>query len=81
MIFFLGSRYALNDTQDTQILAGAIVDIDNGSTAALLEASRRFGENWIAEIEARMFFNVDNTDLLAPFADDDSLTLRMTRYF
>ena len=71
----------MNDIQDTQILAGGIVDIDNGSTAALVEASRRIGDNWIAEIEARIFFNVDNTDLLAPFADDDSLTLRVTRYF
>ncbi len=79
--FFLGSRYALNDIQDTQVLAGGIVDIDNGSTAALVEASRRFGENWIAEIEARIFLNVDSADLLASFADDDSLTLRVTRYF
>jgi len=78
---FLGSRYALNDTQDTQILAGAIVDLDTESTAALLEASRRFGDNWIAEIEGRFFFNIDNTDLLAPFSDDDSVTLRVTRYF
>ena len=41
-----------SDIQDTQVLAGGIVDIDNGSAAALVEASRRFGENWIAEIEA-----------------------------
>jgi hypothetical protein len=78
---FVGSRYALNDIQDTQILAGGIIDIDNGSTAALLEASRRFGDNWIAEIEARVFLNADSADLLASFADDDSLTLRVTRYF
>lgn len=78
---FVGNRYALNDIQDTQILAGGIIDIDNGSTAALLEASRRFGDNWIAEIETRIFLNADSADLLASFADDDSLTLRVTRYF
>jgi hypothetical protein len=78
---FFGSRYALNEIQDTQILAGGIIEIDNGSTAALLEASRRFGDNWITEIEARVFLNVDSADLLASFADDDSLTLRVTRYF
>lgn len=78
---FLGSRYALNDTQDTQILAGGIIDIDTGSVVALTEGSRRFGQNWIAEIEARMFFNVDDTDVLAPFKKDNAITLRVTRYF
>jgi len=78
---FLGSRLALNDVNDTALLAGTIIDIENGSVAALLEASRRLGGNWVTELEARLFFNIDGNDTLASFAADDSVMLRATRYF
>ncbi|MEM6650051.1 MAG: hypothetical protein AAF603_07360, partial [Pseudomonadota bacterium] len=43
---FLGGRYTLNDIQDTAILAGAITDTEDGSISGLIEAQRRFGQNW-----------------------------------
>ena len=30
---------------------------------------------------ARAFFNIDDTDILAPFKDEDAIRLRATRYF
>ncbi|MEM6913390.1 MAG: hypothetical protein AAF511_05385 [Pseudomonadota bacterium] len=78
---FYGARYALNDFQDTAILIGAITDLENGSSSGLIEAERRFGQNWTAELEARFFYNVDNEDLLRAFEDDSVLTFRLTRYF
>ena len=78
---FVGSRLALNDTQDTQALLGAIVDRDDGSTAALVEAERRLGDRYRIEIEARLFFNVDDANPLAAFEQDSFLTLRLSRYF
>ena len=78
---FYGARYALNDFQDTSILIGAITDLENGSSSGLVEAERRFGQNWTAEFEARIFYNVDNQDLLSAFEDDSVITLRLTRFF
>ncbi len=77
---FLGLRLALNDTQDTAILAGAIMD--TGATIGFIEAERRLGEAWKLELEARLFIGVDAADpLLGGIRDDSFVTLRMARYF
>jgi hypothetical protein len=78
---FYGTRFALNDINDTSVLAGAITDLDDGSTAALIEAGRRVGQHWRAEFEARLFVGVDDTNILQPFSRDSFFTLRLTRYF
>ncbi|MEM1193985.1 MAG: hypothetical protein AAGH42_11400 [Pseudomonadota bacterium] len=78
---FSGARLALNDTQDTSLLIGGVVDTTDATTSMFMEASRRFGQNWTGEIEARLFFNVDPTNFVDAFRNDDFLTLRITRYF
>ena len=78
---FTGARLALNDTQDTSILAGVSTDADDQSMAMFIEAERRFGQNWTAELESRLFFNVDSDNVAAAFRDDDFITFRLTRYF
>jgi hypothetical protein len=78
---FVGSRLAFNDTQDTQILAGAIVDLDHQSTAAFVEAERRIGSSYKIELETRWFVNLDPADTLAVFEEDSFVTLRLSRYF
>jgi hypothetical protein len=78
---FVGSRLALNDTQNMQVLAGAIVDREDGSTIALVEAERRIGRNYKIELEGRLLFDIDNTNTLASFEQDSFLTLRLSRYF
>lgn len=78
---FVGARYALNDTQDTSLLAGTVIDMDNSSTSALVEAQRRIGSNWSLELEARLFLEVDENDPTFFFKDDNALTVRMTRFF
>jgi hypothetical protein len=78
---FVGSRLAFNDAQDTQILAGAIVDRHDGSTAAFIEAERRLGESYKLELESRWFLDVDPGDTLAPLDRDSFVTLRLSRYF
>ena len=78
---FLGSRLALNDTQDTQVLLGAVVDLDDGSIAGLLEAERRVGEHYRIELESRFFVGIDTTNTLGAFEDDSFVTLRISRYF
>lgn len=78
---FLGARLALNDPEDTTLLAGAIVDVGDRSTLATLEASRRIGADWKVEIEARAFINIAPNDVLSGVRKDDLVTFRVTRFF
>ena len=78
---FLGTRLALNDINDTSLLAGGVIDAADQTTAMFIEAERRVGQNWKTEFEARLFLNVDETNIANVFRDDDFVTLRLTRFF
>ena len=79
---FFGSRLAFNDVQSTQILAGAAVDYDNGSTFINVEASRRFGNSWTLDLQARAFVNVSPEDLfLYGIRQDDYLQISWAWHF
>ncbi|MDY8134363.1 hypothetical protein [Aquimarina sp. 2201CG5-10] len=79
---FLGSRIAFNDTQDTSILIGGISDLESSSKIFSLEASRRFGSSWTAEIEARIFSDIDQSELiLSNFRQDSFLRISISKYF
>ena len=78
---FTGARLAFNDTQDTSILAGTIVDAEDGSASGLVEFSRRIGTRLSVEAEARFFTNVDDDNLLAAFEQDSFLNLRLATFF
>ncbi len=78
---FAGARLALNDPQDTSALVGVTVDADDQSMGMFIEAERRLGQNWTAELESRLFLNIDPGNIAEPFRDDDFMTFRLTRYF
>ncbi len=79
---FFGSRIAFNDTQDTSILIGGIADLESSSKIFSVEASRRFGSNWTAAIEARIFSDIDDQELiLTNFQDDSFLRIVLSRFF
>lgn len=78
---FVGSRLAFNDALDTQLLGGVIVDRNDGSVAALLEAERRIGSRIKLELEARWFMNVASTNTLKAFDRDSHVTLRVSTFF
>ncbi|MEL6918115.1 MAG: hypothetical protein AAFO99_10350 [Bacteroidota bacterium] len=79
---FFGSRIAFNDTQDTSILVGGIADLKSSSTIFSLEASRRFGSTWTAEVEARIFSSIDDNELiLSNFRDDSFLRISISKFF
>ncbi|MEM0985560.1 MAG: hypothetical protein AAGJ32_04885 [Pseudomonadota bacterium] len=77
---FLGTRVTLNDIQDTEFLAGAIVDDQTGGVFASAEFQRRIGDTMLLEIEARVFASEDDP-FIAALEADDSLLIRFTRYF
>ncbi len=78
---FAGARLGFNDAQDASALVGISVDADDQTMGMFIEAERRIGQNWTAELETRLFFNVDPSNVANAFRDDDVVTLRLTRYF
>jgi hypothetical protein len=53
---FVGARLALNDTQDTAVLAGVGYDVDTSEMFMNIEADRRIGEDYVVELRARFFY-------------------------
>ncbi len=77
---FVGTRVALNDVQDTSVLAGLSYDLDTGETFVNVEAERRFGENWFGELRLRAFSGADPDDSTFTLQKDDYLELAIARY-
>jgi len=78
---FVGTRLALNDTQDTAVLAGVGYDVDTGETFINIEADRRFGEDLVVEFRGRFLSGARPQDLTYTLANDDYLQLQLSRYF
>ena len=78
---FIGARLALNDTQDTSVLAGLVRDLDTGELIFNVEAERRLGDSFVIELRARVFSGADPQDLTYSLASDDYLQLQLTKYF
>ncbi len=78
---FIGGRIALNDAQDTQLLAGVIQDLRETTRLYFVEANRRFGDSWRATLELRSFTSVDNSDILFSIRDDDFVQLELAYFY
>ena len=78
---FAGIRLALNDTQDTGVLAGIGYDLDTSETYVNVEADRRLGDDYVLELRARFFTNADPADTSFAIENDDYLQLQLSRYF
>ena len=78
---FMGARLALNDVDDSQILAGGVIDVEDASVSLFVEAKQRIGDAWKVEAEARFLVNTDRRNTLAPFERDSFVNLRLSRYF
>ena len=78
---FVGTRLALNDVQDTAVLAGVSYDVDTGETFFNIEAERRFGEDWFAELRVRAFSGAQPGDSTYWLQADDYAQLNIARYF
>ena len=78
---FLGARLALNDEAGSELLAGAVVDIDNQSQSLRIEASRRFKDGLKANLEVQWFTNVDNNAPSFSLRNDDFIKLDVQKFF
>ena len=78
---FAGARLALNDMQDTAVLAGASYDLDTGEVFVNVEAERRFGDHWFAELQVRVFSGARPGDATYWLRQDDYVQLNIARHF
>ena len=77
----LGARFAWNNVQSTELLAGVIADLDSPAKALNIEASTRIGDSWKLSGRLRGFAGLDAGDLYYPLRDDGYLQLELARYF
>lgn len=78
---FRGLRFAFNDVQSTEILAGGSVDLETVARTFRVEAIRRFGESWKLNLELQIFDNVSEKDPLFGLDDDAFLRLDFGYFF
>jgi len=78
---FVGARLALNDSDDTSVLAGIAVDLDSQELFLNIEAGRRIGDNLSVELQLRSFMNAEPSGSLFAVKQDDYLQLRLNWYY
>ncbi|MCK5425337.1 MAG: hypothetical protein KAI89_08185, partial [Emcibacter sp.] len=78
---FVAMRWAANDIDSTQILVGAIFDLDTSAKFVNFEGSRRIGDNWKVTLDARFFLGIPPTDPVFLQSRDDFFQIRVARYF
>jgi hypothetical protein len=79
--WFAGVRLSLNDASSSELLMGALVDRTTQASLFSVEASRRFGDVWKAEFEARLFNDFELSEPLAQLHNDDYVQFTVTRHF
>ena len=78
---FIGLRYTFNDIQDSALLAGGIIDLEDESYGLRLEAQRRIGESMKIQLEGQLFANASDNSLTLAFKDDDFIQLTVSQFF
>lgn len=78
---FVGSRIAFNDTQSTDILFGAIFDLEHSTRFFSVESSRRINNSMKLEIEGRFFERVSENEFAYFFRQDSFLRIGLSKYF
>lgn len=81
----LALRWTSNDENDTSVLMGVVTDLDDNTNLYSVEASRRIGESWKLNIEARVFSGLKNNNLsnltLYSLRQDDFIQVELGYYF
>ena len=78
---FLGTRLALNDPDDTSVLAGVAVDLDTQELFLNIEAERRFGDTLSAQLLLRSFMNAAEDSGMHTVKQDDYIQLQLSWYY
>lgn len=76
---FIGARLVMNDVQSTEVLSGAILDLESGAALLSLEGSRRLGDSWSLALEGRAFLSFGPP--LSAYGRDHYLQFAVSRHF
>jgi hypothetical protein len=77
---FAGLRLAINDVSNTEVNAGAIIDVVDGTTFGHAEASRRFGEHWRLTLAVNFFLGTPGK-LDTSFGQDNHGEVKVAYFF
>jgi len=79
---FIGSRFAFNDVDATEIVAGGFINNRNSKVSSFrVEASRRINDNLKWEAETNIIVEPKETSALYQFKDDDYLQLKVSYFW
>ncbi|MGJ8662349.1 MAG: hypothetical protein ACSHWU_01805 [Marinicella sp.] len=78
---FLAARWALNDSKDTAVLGGISYDIERDSVFLNVEAETRLNNHLTAELRIRAFSQVDPSDSVYIFNQNDYVQLNLNWFF
>ena len=79
--FLVAVRLAFNDVQSTELLAGIIMDRTTSAKFYNIEASRRIGDSWKIELEARFLAGLPKNDPAFLLRDDDHIRAELSYHF
>ena len=79
--FFLGARWAANDSQDTSVLFGSVVDLDDNSLAFQGEFQRRLQNGLSLQLQFKALGKSNPANLQYGFRRDDFVALSLQHYF
>lgn len=78
---FFGGRLAFNDMQSSEMLIGFGADLDHNAVSFIIEANRRFGENFKLNLDVRLMDSNEPSDLLYSIKGDDNIQLGLEWYY
>jgi hypothetical protein len=78
---FVGLRIGLNDTQNSSLLAGATVDLSDGSKSIRVEAERRLSDKWSAGLQVQLFVDIDPENSLNAVSTDSFVNVGLHYFF
>ena len=79
--FLAAVRFSLNDIQSTEILAGVIFDRRSNEKFYNVEASRRLGDDFKIEVEARFFSGASSNDISYFLRKDHHIRAELSYHF
>ena len=78
---FFASRLALNDVENTELIASVIADMDYSTRLLGFEAKQDLSDSWTATVEAAVMLDVDERDVIYDTRRDGYVLLNATYSF
>ena len=79
--FLFAALLALNDVENTELIASVIADMDYSTHILGFEAKRDLSDSWTATVEAAVMLDVDEKDVIHDTRRDGYVLLNATYSF